>query len=172
MNISKAIATEIADKMIVPMVKNRKEQQQKLEDYCTLIMSNQIPVSIQKAFKEHKEYFDKVHTIYLYNGSAQICVYTKKGVDIPKKFNQEYSCTNEQYDFISKLKTDLKKLENEERQVKESIIETLLSLRTTKRAIKEFPDAAPYLQEYDDGKVTALSLPIKTISDTLNKYKK
>ena len=33
MNISKTIATEIADKMIVPMVKNHKEQQQKLEDY-------------------------------------------------------------------------------------------------------------------------------------------
>lgn len=82
------------------------------------------------------------------------------------------SCTNEQFDFISKLKQDLKQLEDEKRQVKESIIETLLSLRTTKRAIKEFPDAAPYLQEYDDGKVTALSLPIKTISDVLNKYKK
>lgn len=172
MNISKTIATEIADKMIVPMVKNHKEQQQKLEDYCTLIMSNQIPVPVLKAFKEYREYFDRVNTIYLYNGSAQICVYTNKGVDIPEKFNGQYSCTNEQFDFISKLKQDLKQLEDEKRRVKESIIETLLSLRTTKRAIKEFPDAAPYLQEYDDGKVTALSLPIKTISDVLNKYKK
>lgn len=172
MNISKTIATEIADKMIVPMVKNLKERQQKLEDYCSLIISNQIPVPVLKAFKDHREYFKKVNTIYLYNGLAQIYVYTNNGINMPEKCNGKYTCTNEQYDFISKSKQDLQDLENEKRQVKESIIETLLSLKTTKRAIKEFPDAAQYLQEYDDGKITALSLPIKTISDTLNKYKK
>ena len=52
-----------------------------------------------------------------------------------------------------------------------SIVSTLLSLRTFKRAKENFPDAYEFMAEYEEEGKTALALPIDDILSTIKKYK-
>lgn len=148
MNITKAIAEDIADKMMKPMVDHQIAQETKMKEYCTLIILGKTPVSIQKAFKANPEYFQYLSYAYLCNGNAQIYVSVEPYKVPLNNRSYRYECT------------------------KESIVSTLLSLRTIKRVIEQFPDAAPFAEKYQKGTTTAVSLPIATINKTLNKYKK
>lgn len=115
-----------------------------------------------------------VDSVHLINGTAELRYlsvdYTK--VPLDKQNFGNYKCNNEQYDFIVKMRKDIKQLKDEIDTTKESIIGTLLTLKTIKRVIENFPDAAPYAKPYMDKKNTAISLPIDDISKILNKYKK
>ena len=75
-------------------------------------------------------------------------------------------------DIYCKLKKDIEELKDEISATKNSIISTLLSLRTIKKVIESFPDAAPYAEAYQKKSCTAVALPIKNISDILKKYSK
>lgn len=55
MNITKTIAEDIADQMMKPMVDHQIAQETKMKEYCTLIILGNVPVSIQKEYKAHKE---------------------------------------------------------------------------------------------------------------------
>lgn len=74
MNITKTIAEDIADQMMKPMVDHQIAQETKMKEYCTLIILGNVPVSIQKEYKAHKEYFQHLSNAYLCNGNAQIYV--------------------------------------------------------------------------------------------------
>lgn len=172
MNITKAIAEDIADKMIKPMVDHQIAQETKMKEYCTLIILGNVPVSIQKEYKAHKEYFQHLSNAYLCNGNAQIYVSVEPFKVPLNNRSYRYECTKEQYDYIVKMEKDISNLISEKRKIKESIMSTLLSLRTIKRVIEQFPDAAPFAKKYQKGTTTAVSVPIETINKTLNKYKK
>lgn len=172
MNITKAIAEEIADQMIKPMVDHQIAQETKMKEYCTLIILGNVPVSIQKEYKAHKEYFQHLSNVYLCNGNAQIYVSVEPFKVPLNNRSYRYECTKEQYDYIVKMEKDISNLISEKRKIKESIISTLLSLRTIKRVIEQFPDAVPFAKKYQKGTTTAVSVPIETINKTLNKYKK
>lgn len=172
MNITKAIAEEIADQMIKPMVDHQIAQETKMKEYCTLIILGNVPVSIQKEYKAHKEYFQHLYNAYLCNGNAQIYVSVEPFKVPLNNRSYRYECTKEQYDYIVKMEKDISNLISEKRKIKESIISTLLSLRTIKRVIEQLPDAALFAEKYQKGTTTAVSVPIETINKTLNKYKK
>lgn len=139
MNVTKTIAEEIADKMLKPMQKHLDDEITKLKEYCTLIVLNQIPVSIQKEYKKNKDFFSSCSSVRLVNGNAIL-------YNIDVDWNKEKSNT------------------------KDSIIATLLSLRTIKRVINDFPSAAPFAEPYLEKKTTTLALPIESIDKTLKKY--
>lgn len=61
----------------------------------------------------------------------------------PNSYNN-FQCDNEQFDYIAKKREDIVKLNDEIRSVRNSIIDTLLSLRTIKKVIENFPEAAEY----------------------------
>lgn len=173
MNVSKAIAEDIAKKMILPMKENLQTKEQSLKDYVTIIVLNQIPTQVQKAYRQNKDFFNSCDYVSLINETVIInylSVDTKK-VPYNNKSNC-YKCNNEQFDFVSKAKKDIEELEDEIRATKNSIISTLLSLRTIKKVIESFPDAAPYAEAYQKKSCTAVALPIKNISDILKKYSK
>ncbi len=173
MNVSKAIAEDIAKKMVLPMKKNLEQKKQSLKDYVTTIVLNQIPVQIQKAYRQNKDYFKSCCCVNLVNGTAVLnyCSVDYKKVPYNHNFNN-YKCNNEQYDFVAKVTKDIKELDDEIRTTQNSIISTLLSLRTIKRVIESFPDAAPYAEAYQKQDCTAMALPIKDISNILKKYNK
>lgn len=72
---------------------------------------------------------------------------------------------------IDKLRLKIEKLKDEKEKTYNSIVSTLLSLRTFKRVKDQFPDAYEYLKEYEDNEKTALSLPIDDILSVIKKYK-
>ena len=173
MNVSKAIAEDIAKKMVLPMKKNREAKRQSLEDYITIIVLNQIPVQIQKTYKQNEDYFISCSSVLLTNGTASINYCPVNGKKVPYNHNSNcYKCNNEQYDFVAKAKKDIEKLDDEIKTTQNSIISTLLSLRTIKRVIESFPDAAPYAEAYQKQGCTAVALPIKDIGNILKKYSK
>ena len=172
MNITKAIAEDIADQMMKPMVDHQIAQETKMKEYCTLIILGKTSVSIQKAFKANPEYFQYLSYAYLCNGNAQIYVSVEPYKVPLNNRSSRYECTKEQYDYIVKMEKDISNLISEKRKTKESIVSILLSLRTIKRVIEQFPDAAPFAKKYQKGTTTAVSVPIETINKTLNKYKK
>lgn len=172
MNVTKAMAEEIADQMIKPMVKHLDEQKSKLKDYCSFIVLNHIPVSIQKEYKKNREFFSSCSTVRLCNGNAMLYNVDVDYTKIPCNTRANvYECTNEQYDYIAKTRKDIDELRKEKDQIRESIISTLLSLRTAKKVIEGFPSAASFIKPYLEKKTTTLALPIDAINNTLNKYK-
>nr|UVY05206.1 MAG: Nucleotide modification associated domain 5 [Bacteriophage sp.] len=106
MNITKAIAEEIADQMIKPMVDHQIAQETKMKEYCTLIILGNVPVSIQKEYKAHKEYFQHLSNAYLCNGNAQIYVSVEPFKVPLNNRSYRYECTKEQYDYIVKMEKD------------------------------------------------------------------
>lgn len=171
MNVTKTIAEAIADKMLEPMQKHLDNEIAKLKEYCTLIVLNQIPVSIQKEYKKNRDFFSSCYTVRLVNGNA---ILYNIDVDYNKvPYNNRsicFKCTNEQYDYIAKARKDISDLHKEKDNTKDSIIATLLSLRTIKRVINDFPSAAPFAEPYLEKKTTTLVLPIESIDKTLKKY--
>lgn len=173
MNITRAIAEDIEKKMTQQMREHLKEKEKNLAEYITLIALNQTPVSVQKVYKEHPEFFYDCNTVNLVNGTAMLSYCDVIYGKVPQNNrNKNYKCDNEQFDFVSKTRKDIDKFKEEIKQMKESIISTLLSLRTIKKVIENFPDAAPYAKEYEKKNSTALALPINEISKVLNKYNK
>lgn len=172
MNVTKTMAQEIAKKMIQPMADEIDKKQSVLQNYVETIVLNQIPVEVQKTFKKYRRYFNGCSSVYLNVGSAETRRFNVDYDKIPYNNNTNtYQCTNEQFDFVSKARKDLEVLKEERQKTEESIITTLLSLRTVKKVIEQFPSAAEYAKEYDEKKVTTLSLPISDIDKVLSKYK-
>lgn len=126
MNITKTIAEDIADQMMKPMVDHQIAQEAKMKEYCTLIILGNVPVSIQKDFKAHPEYFQYLSNAYLCNGNAQIYVSVEPYKVPLNNRSYRYECTKEQYDYIAKMEKDISNLISEKRKTKESIVSTLL----------------------------------------------
>lgn len=173
MNVSKTIAEEIAKQMVQPMKKHLEEKKNNLKEYATNIVLGQIPVIILKAYQQHKNFFQSYSCVHFHNGNTSLnycdVVYGK----IPaEQTNRTYTCNNEQFDFMAKERKDIEVLKDELDSTEKSIISTLLSLRTIKKVIESFPDAAPYAEPYLEKKNTTLALPINDISKVLKKYNK
>lgn len=49
---------------------------------------------------------------------------------------------------------------------------TLLSLRNSKKVKEAFPEAYEYIKGYEDKTTTEVALPVETIMNTINKYRK
>ena len=95
MNVSKAIAEDIANKMILPMKENLQTKEQSLKDYVTIIVLNQIPTQVQKAYRQNKDFFNSCNCVSLINETVIInylSVDTKK-VPYNNKSNC-YKCNN------------------------------------------------------------------------------
>lgn len=172
MNISKTIAENIANKMIAQMNKKCTEEENDLKKYVTNIALEQTPKIILEAYQKYPGYFQYACQINILNGSCMQNYIEVKPRTIPHKPNSynNYQCNNEQFDYIAKKRKDIDKLNEEIRSVKDSIIDTLLSLKTIKRVIENFPEAAEYAKEYEKTNSALPALPIDTIRKTLKKY--
>ena len=61
-------------------------------------------------------------------------------------------------------------VKDEKTKVYESVVASLLTLRTFKRIKENFPEAYRHIACYEDKGKTSVSLPIDNIMDTLKKY--
>lgn len=172
MNISKTIAENIANKMVAQMNKKKTEEEDNLKEYVTEIALKQTPKIILEAYQKYPNYFQCANQVNILNGSCMHNYLDVKYRAIPYKPNSynNFQCDNEQFDYIAKKREDIVKLNDEIRSVRNSIIDTLLSLRTIKKVIENFPEAAEYAKEYEKTNSALPALPIDTIRKTLKKY--
>lgn len=59
-----------------------------------------------------------------------------------------------------------------EHDILNDIVNTLLSLRNSKKVKEAFPEAYEYIKGYEDKTTTEVVLPVETIMNTINKYRK
>jgi len=71
---------------------------------------------------------------------------------------------------IDKLEIEISAVKDEKTKVYESVVASLLTLRTFKRIKENFPEAYRHIACYEDKGKTSVSLPIDNIMDTLKKY--
>lgn len=173
MNIAKYMAEETASKLVRQIsehiVSMKKELGQKAYD----LVVSQMPNEIMNAYGKYPNYFNKSSTARIHNGS-QVIEVDMSGC-VPRKDGSYYSTAlvdvNESED-IYRLQLKLK--EEKERQSKtyNSIVATLINLRTLNKAKECFPEAYEYLKEYEPKAGTQVSLQIESIMQTINSYKK
>lgn len=167
--ITKDIAQEVADKMVVPALAQVEVAHKKLKDAMLVIMQKRTPQIIKDAFAKNPEYFDTNERVYVQgNGFNGQEIKTSERF-ISKSGN--YSTTIQPTEAESKILWDLyvewEKQNKECVELKSSIFNTLYSLKTYAQVGKNFEEAVPFLPEKIS---TELSVPIDNIREKLNFY--
>lgn len=170
MNITKNLAEEVADKMVSPLNQKIKDLCDERSKIAFEAIQKTIPKEVIDCFNRFKSYFNAVYTVTLRDGS-----YEKRISKVPlfphgNSYYPYIETDTETINKIGEIDIVIKSIEEEMSKTRESIISTLLSLRTFKRAKESFPEAYKYMSKYEDGKKTAIALPVDNIMNTLKKY--
>lgn len=172
MNITKAIAEQVATKIVKPIAECISNEHDMLNDIVKDIAVRGIPEQVYDTFTKYPRYFYQTRSVYIVNGSQVTRVEIKEwlpvssgggGLNVP--------CTAEESEKVSVLQERIEELRDEKSRTYNSIVNTLLSLRNSKKVKEAFPEAYEYIKGYEDKTTTEVALPVETIMKTINKYK-
>ena len=93
-----------------------------------------------------------------------------KGFPSANAYYPHIEADREVIEKIDKLEIEISAVKDEKTKVYESVVASLLTLRTFKRIKENFPEAYRHIACYEDKGKTSVSLPIDNIMDTLKKY--
>jgi hypothetical protein len=167
--ITKDIAQEVADKMVVPALAQVEVAHKKLKDAMWVIMDNRTPQIIKDAFAKNPEYFDTIERVYVQgNGfNGQEIKTSERFISQSGNYSTTVQPTEAECKLLWELYVDWEKQNKECVELKSSIFNTLYSLRTYAQVGKNFEEAVPFLPEKTS---TELSVPIDNIREKLNFY--
>lgn len=171
MNITKTIAEQVATKMIQPIKDCIEKNRAELTDIALLAIKRSLPPGLYELYKKYPGYFNKSRVVNLVNGSQFIRVEMKEYVP-SRDYSNNFICTPEEAENVNRITTETDSLLDEKGRVYNSIVSTLLVLRTSKKVKDSFPEAYEYIKEYEEKKTTEVSLPVESIMKSINKYRK
>ena len=163
MNITKVLAEEVANKMVEPLEKKINLLHDEQVRITEEVIRKSIPQEITDCFQKFRSYFSVAYSITLFNGSYEKRVAGLKGFPSANAYYPHIEADREVIEEISAVK-------DEKTKVYESVVASLLTLRTFKRIKENFPEAYRHIACYEDKGKTSVSLPIDNIMDTLKKY--
>lgn len=171
MNITKYLSEQIAKKMVAPIEEKIKSLSEEKASIAYDAIQRTIPQDLKDCFDKYKSNFIKSGCATLLNGTQEIRVCD---LDYFPAYNSYYPRVEIESDImhkICKLQLKIEKLREEKEKTYESIVSTLLSLKTFKKAKENFPAAYEHMKAYEEEGKTALCLPVDEILSTLEKYK-
>lgn len=171
MNITRTISEQVAEKMVAPIdakIESLSDERRKIAEEA---IQNFLPKELKECFEKFRSYFGKSSTATLCCGNHEIKVEKLSYFPAPSSWYPHIEVDHLVTERIDNISVNLDKLLDEKEKTYNSIISSLLSLRTFKRVKELFPDAYEYLKEYEGADKTAISLPIENILSTINKYK-
>ncbi len=171
MNITKALAEEVATKMVLPITEKINTLTKERVSIADEVISKSIPKEIADCYCKYKKYFQISHCVTLYDGSHEVRIDDTSYFPAPSSWYPHISSDTSTIERIETLRMKIDKTKDEKSKMYNSIVSTLLSLRTFKRAKENFPDAYEFMAEYEEEGKTALALPIDDILSTIKKYK-
>lgn len=171
MNITKGLSEEVAARMVQPIkvkIDSLCEERRKVASKAIL---ETIPADLKLFFEKHTGCFIRSTSATLLNGTQEVRI---GDLDYFPAYNTYYPRVEVgriTIETVEKLRLKIEKLKDEKEKTFESIVSTLLSLRTFKRVKEQFPEAYVYMSKYEEEGKTELSLPIEAIISTIKKYK-
>ncbi|RHH14441.1 hypothetical protein DW228_06465 [Bacteroides fragilis] len=170
MNITKTMAEQTTNKMVEPITKKIKELKIQLNQIAYEAIIPTIPQDVLDCFKKHQSYFMTSYDVYVCHGDWRMQILGLPPFPKAKPLYSNIQIGIEDMERLRKLEAEIKKIEEEKVKTTQSIIATLMSLRTMKKVKEAFPEAYKNMDEYRNEKCTAIVLPIKDILFSLNKY--
>lgn len=170
MNITKTMAEQAAIKMVEPITKKIEELRGQLNQIAYEAITPTIPQDVLDCFKKHQGYFMIPYYVYVCHGNWKMLVQGLPLFPGTKSLYPDIQIGIEDMERLRKLETEIKEIKEEKEKTIQSIVATLMSLRTIKRVKEGFPEAYKHMEEYSEEKCTAITLPIKNILFSLNKY--
>lgn len=171
MNITRTISAKVAEKMVAPIGAKILSLTEERTDLANKAISDTLPKDLKECFDKYKSTFQKASCATLYNGKHEVKVDRLSYFPASTTWYPHVEVGSQIIERIDKLRLKIDKLTEEKEKTYDSIVSTLLSLRTFKRAKEQFSDAYEYLKEYEEPGKTAMSLPIEDILSTIKKYK-
>lgn len=171
MNITRTISEQVAEKMVAPIVAKIKSLSDERQMMAEEAIQNSLPKDLKVCFEKYRSYFQKSSCATLCSGKHEIKIEKVSYFPAPSTWYPHIEVNSQVAEGIDKLMLKIERLIDEKEKTHNSIVSTLLSLRTFKRANEQFPAAYEYLKEYEEPCKTAVSLPIEDILSTIKKYK-
>lgn len=171
MNITRTISEQVAEKMVAPIIAKIKSLSDERQMISEEAIQNSLPKDLKDCFEKHKSCFQKSSCATLCSGKHEIKIEKVSYFPAPSSWYPHIEVGSQVIERLDKLRLKLDKLVDEKEKTYNSIVSTLLSLRTFKRVNEQFPAAYEYLKEYEEPGKTAVSLPIEDILSTIKKYK-
>jgi hypothetical protein len=171
MNITRTISEKVAEKMVAPIGAKIKSLSEERTDLANKAISDTLPKDLKECFEKYKSTFQKASCATLYNGKHEVKVDKLLYFPASTTWYPHVEVGSQTIERIDKLRLKIDKLTEEKEKTYDSIVSTLLSLRTFKRVQEQFSDAYEYLKEYENTGVSIPSLPIDDILSTIKKYK-
>ena len=171
MNITRAISEKVAEKMVAPIGAKILSLTEERTDLANKAVSDALPKDLKECFEKYKSVFCKSQSVTFCNGKQEVRLDGLSYFPAYTTWFPHIEVGSQIVGKIEKLRLKIEKLKDEKEKTYNSIVSTLLSLRTFKRVKEQFPSAYEYLKEYEIIEKEALSLPIDDILLTINKYK-
>lgn len=160
--INKSIAHEVAVKLTAKKLEAIETLEKDLETTFTEIYKSSVPEKVLEVFELHPEYFDKRRDFQLTDkGCNYEYVHTVK--DMPAK-TRIFNPTEGQAKVLLKAYGIIQTKKKERNKLIQDVEVILNSLRSYKKIIELFPEAAPFLPEKI---TTALAVNISDIQKCL-----
>lgn len=171
MNITRAISEKVAEKMVAPIGAKILSLAEERTDLANKSVSDTLPKDLKECFEKYKSTFQKASCATLCNGRHEVRVDGLSYFPASTTWYPHVEVGSQIIERIDKLRLKIDKLTEEKEKTYNSIVSTLLSLRTFKRVQEQFSDAYEYLKEYENVSTSIPSLPIDDILSTIKKYK-
>lgn len=171
MNITRTISEQVAEKMVAPIGAKITSLSEERIDLANKAVSDALPNDLKECFEKYKSVFCKSQSVTFCNGKQEVRLDGLSYFPASTTWFPHIEVGSQIVGKIDKLKLKIDKLEEEKEKTYNSIVSTLLSLRTFKRAQEQFPAAYDYLKEYENAGASIPSLPIDDILSTIKKYK-
>lgn len=171
MNITRTISEKVAEKMVAPIGAKILSLTEERTDLANKSISDTLPKDLKECFEKYKSTFQKASCATLCNGRHEVRVDGLSYFPASTTWYPHVEVGSQIIERIDKLRLKIDKLKEEKEKTYNSIVSTLLSLRTFKRVQEQFSDAYEYLKEYENVSTSIPSLPIDDILSTIKKYK-
>lgn len=171
MNITRIISEQVAEKMVAPIGAKIKSLSEERTDLVNKAISDTMPKDLKECFERYRSVFQKASSVTLCSGKHEVRVDKLSCFPASTTFYPHVEVGSQIIERVDKLRLKIDKLEEEKEKTYNSIVSTLLSLRTFKRVQEQFSDAYEYLKEYENAGASIPSLPIDDILSTIKKYK-
>lgn len=171
MNITRNVSEQVAEKMVAPIGAKIKSLSGERIDLANKTVSDALPKDLKECFEKYKSVFCKSQSVTFCNGKQEVRLDGLSYFPASTTWFPHIEVGSQIVGKIENLRLKIEKLKDEKEKTYNSIVSTLLSLRTFKRVKEQFPSAYEYLKEYEIIEKEALSLPIDDILLTINKYK-
>lgn len=169
--INQTIARQVAKKIAGKISEKIAAQKEELEELVSTEYLKTIPPQVLISYDLFKGYHISTSSIRLEGNGLNDVIYLKKWLPGKNSHCSVFLVENKLFAAkAAKGFQNLKKLEDKFTKICSEISATLLSLRTYKRIIAEFPEAAEFLPD-NSSTINAIAVPINDIREQLKKFK-